>query len=48
MGAVLGGGWFGVDVDRVVAVGVKIDWTADEVARAQAMTAVRRRCSRPR
>jgi pimeloyl-ACP methyl ester carboxylesterase len=37
VGAVLGGGWFGVDVDRVVAVGVKIDWTADEVAGARRM-----------
>jgi pimeloyl-ACP methyl ester carboxylesterase len=37
VGAVLGGGWFGVDVDRVVAVGVKIDWTAEEVAGAQRM-----------
>ena len=39
VGAVLGGGWFGVDVDRVVAVGVKIDWTAEEVAGAQRMAA---------
>jgi pimeloyl-ACP methyl ester carboxylesterase len=37
VGAVLGGGWFGVDVDRVVAVGVKIDWTTDEVAGARRM-----------
>ena len=37
VGAVLGGGWFGVDVDRVVAVGVKIDWTSDEVAGAHRM-----------
>jgi pimeloyl-ACP methyl ester carboxylesterase len=37
VGAVLGGGWFGVDVARVLAVGVKIDWTADEVAGAQRM-----------
>ncbi len=39
VGAVLGGGWFGVDVDRVVAVGVKIDWTPDEVAGARRMAA---------
>jgi pimeloyl-ACP methyl ester carboxylesterase len=39
VGAVLGGGWYGVDVDRVVALGVKIDWTDDEVVRAQAMAA---------
>ena len=38
VGAVLGSGWYGVPVDRVVAVGVKIDWTDDEVARAQAMS----------
>jgi pimeloyl-ACP methyl ester carboxylesterase len=35
VGAVLGGGWFGIDVARVVAVGVKIDWTAEEVAGAR-------------
>ena len=37
VGAVLGGGWYGVAVDRVVAVGVKIDWTDDEVARARSL-----------
>jgi pimeloyl-ACP methyl ester carboxylesterase len=37
VGAVLGGGWYGVPVDRVVGVGVKIDWTEDEVTRARAM-----------
>ena len=37
VGAVLGSGWYGVTVDRVVALGVKIEWTDDEVARAQAM-----------
>lgn len=37
VGAVLGSGWYGVTVDRVVAVGVKIDWTDDEIGRAQAM-----------
>jgi pimeloyl-ACP methyl ester carboxylesterase len=37
VGAVLGSGWFGVPVDRVVGVGVKIDWTDEEVSRAQAM-----------
>ena len=35
VGAVLGGGWYGVEVERVVGVGVKIDWTDDEVARAR-------------
>ncbi len=39
VGAVLGGGWYGVDVHRVVALGVKIDWTEDEVGRARAMSA---------
>nr|WP_254920424.1 alpha/beta hydrolase [Blastococcus mobilis] len=38
VGAVLGSGWYGVPVDRVVAVGVKIDWTDDEVTRAAAMS----------
>ena len=38
VGAVLGGGWYGVDVHRVVALGVKIDWTEDEVGRARAMS----------
>jgi pimeloyl-ACP methyl ester carboxylesterase len=41
VGAVLGSGWFGVDVDRVVGVGVKIDWTPDDVAGAQRMAARR-------
>lgn len=37
VGAVLGGGWYGVTVQQVVAVGVKIEWTEDEVARARTM-----------
>lgn len=37
VGAVLGGGWYAVTVDRVVAVGVKIDWADDEVAGAGRM-----------
>ncbi len=37
VGAVLGSGLFGVPVDRVVAVGVKIEWTDDDVAGAQAL-----------
>ncbi|MGY1693055.1 alpha/beta fold hydrolase [Geodermatophilus sp. SYSU D01105] len=37
VGAVLAGGWYGVDVERVVAVGVKIDWTDEEVARARSL-----------
>ncbi|MGY1830529.1 alpha/beta fold hydrolase [Geodermatophilus sp. SYSU D01180] len=39
VGAVLAGGWYGVDVVRVVAVGVKIDWTPEEEAGAQRMAA---------
>ncbi|MGY1726115.1 alpha/beta fold hydrolase [Geodermatophilus sp. SYSU D01062] len=39
VGAVLAGGWYGVDVVRVVAVGVKIDWTPDEEAGAHRMAA---------
>ncbi|MGK5115095.1 MULTISPECIES: alpha/beta fold hydrolase [unclassified Geodermatophilus] len=39
VGAVLAGGWYGVDVARVVAVGVKIDWTPEEEARARSMAA---------
>ncbi|SNS87817.1 Pimeloyl-ACP methyl ester carboxylesterase [Geodermatophilus pulveris] len=39
VGAVLAGGWYGVEVARVVAVGVKIDWTDDEVARARSLAA---------
>ena len=34
--AVLAGGWFGVAVERVVAFGVKVEWTDDEVAGARA------------
>jgi pimeloyl-ACP methyl ester carboxylesterase len=37
VGAVLGGGWYGVEVPRVVALGVKIDWTDDEVTRARSL-----------
>lgn len=37
VGAALGSGWYGVAVDRVVGLGVKIDWTEDETVRAQAM-----------
>ena len=37
VGAVLAGGWYGVEVARVVAVGVKIDWTDDEVTRARSL-----------
>ena len=33
----LAGGWFGVRVGHVVAFGVKLVWTAEEVAKAQAL-----------
>ena len=39
VGAVLGSGWFGVEVTAVVGVGVKIVWTPDEEARAHVMAA---------
>ena len=32
-------GWFGVDVSRVLAVGVKVEWSDDDLARAVAMAA---------
>lgn len=35
--AVLAGGWFGVRVERAVALGVRIEWTDDEVAGALAL-----------
>jgi pimeloyl-ACP methyl ester carboxylesterase len=37
VGAVLAGGWYGVEVERALAVSVKIDWTDDEVARARSL-----------
>jgi pimeloyl-ACP methyl ester carboxylesterase len=37
VGAVLAGGWFGVQVDMVAALGVKIEWTAEEEAGARAL-----------
>ena len=39
VGLALAGGRFGVDVRRVVALGVKLVWTEDELARAQALAA---------
>lgn len=35
--AVLAGGWFGVPVERAVAIGVRIEWTDEEVAGALAL-----------
>ncbi|MGY1601857.1 alpha/beta fold hydrolase [Geodermatophilus sp. SYSU D00815] len=37
VGALLGSGEYGVAVDRVVAVGTKIDWTAEEEAGARTL-----------
>jgi pimeloyl-ACP methyl ester carboxylesterase len=39
VGALLGSGEFGVEVDRVVAVGTKIEWTGEEEAGAHALSA---------
>ena len=33
----LAGGWFGIKVRHVIAFGVKLAWTAEEVAKAQAL-----------
>lgn len=35
----LASGWYGVDVTRVVGLGIKVAWTADELARAASMAA---------
>ncbi|NYJ05573.1 alpha/beta fold hydrolase [Petropleomorpha daqingensis] len=37
VGALLGSGEFGVDVDRVVAVGTKLEWTGEEESGARAL-----------
>ncbi|NYT67592.1 alpha/beta fold hydrolase [Pusillimonas noertemannii] len=37
VGMALGTGWFGVKVRRVLAFGVKTQWTADEIARSRAL-----------
>ena len=39
VGLALAGDGFGVDVRGVVALGVKVDWTADELAKAQGLAA---------
>jgi pimeloyl-ACP methyl ester carboxylesterase len=39
VGLALASGWFGVDVQGVVALGVKVAWADDELARAQALAA---------
>src|SRR5437660_9115325 len=33
VGLMLATGWFGVDVSRVVALGVKLRWSAEDIAR---------------
>lgn len=39
VGLALGSGWFGVPVDTVVGLGIKVAWTAEELARARALAA---------
>jgi pimeloyl-ACP methyl ester carboxylesterase len=35
VGAMLASGWFGPQIDRLFAIGVKLQWKADEVAKSQ-------------
>lgn len=37
VGLVLASGWFGVQVDSVVGLGIKVSWTDDELARVRAL-----------
>ncbi|HEY9412727.1 MAG TPA: alpha/beta hydrolase [Jiangellaceae bacterium] len=37
VGLALASGWFGVRVEAVVGLGVKVAWTSDEIARARAL-----------
>lgn len=37
VGLALASGWFGVRVDSVVGLGIKVSWTADELARVRAL-----------
>jgi pimeloyl-ACP methyl ester carboxylesterase len=37
VGLALGSGWFGVAVDTVVGLGIKVAWTAEELDRARAL-----------
>ena len=37
LGLALGSGWFGAAVDAVVGLGIKVSWTAEELARARAL-----------
>jgi pimeloyl-ACP methyl ester carboxylesterase len=43
VGIALASGWFGVEVAEVVALGVKVDWSVDELARADSMRARQRK-----
>ncbi|MDB5715015.1 MAG: tropinesterase [Sphingomonadales bacterium] len=37
LGALLGSGWFGVNIDHVLALSVKIKWSDDEIAKGRAV-----------
>ncbi|MFI7122912.1 alpha/beta fold hydrolase [Amycolatopsis sp. NPDC049868] len=39
VGLALASGWFGVEVTGLLAVGVKVEWSEDDLARASAMAA---------
>jgi pimeloyl-ACP methyl ester carboxylesterase len=39
LGLALASGWFGVQVAAVAGVGIKVEWTDDELARARALSA---------
>lgn len=38
VGLALGSGWFGAAVEAVVGLGIKVSWTAEELARARALS----------
>lgn len=37
LGALLGSGWFGIDVDLVVALSVKVNWTVGEIEKGRSL-----------
>jgi pimeloyl-ACP methyl ester carboxylesterase len=37
LGLTLASGWFGVQVESVVGLGIKVDWTTDELDKARAL-----------
>jgi pimeloyl-ACP methyl ester carboxylesterase len=39
VGLALASGWFGVSVDTVIGLGIKVTWTVDELEKAQALAA---------